>query len=352
MHETHTNSVCITCAGGSLLSLGNRSSVGHAISVELYALLTQQVLSIKHSDVNTLSSYKLSRSSKDLFSVDSESAYIRLIRNKINEVPIMIGFNSNDVPLLNDIYLDVIDIDKIDETTWSNIVTIDIYYKSENDGDPNNQTTDGIRKINFANNQASMVHFSRDFIWYLYNNKDCIETKPKGKNVNFIVDLRKIDSVFKMFKIPGQNYSMLDYHRQVTTMFESTVSTEGRKLTDYKLFGEASHVAMKLLCSKFPKLTLTTIELNMFAYTNKDPDNGDFNLGCTNGEGNFRPLSTLFRNRSFGGNAMYHSKFKIYIDVNSYAIDNAYNTPNTLYDTNFTGVDYGRLGWLHSRDGM
>lgn len=301
--------ICTGCFGDIAYSIPLNTNLGHFCTTELTEQASQGILSTKHLVSSASSSdIVLDEVSREFFNVkDGHKYYFKAPNNKyIYKVAVSQeeGFGIKD---LNS----SVDVNKLNILRVSRIHYIHIYvYQDDN----------VIKTIPIEIKQGNKYgSFSQEFLHYIINNGYKLNDID-----NFVIDLSKWDNKKPFIIMPDIEYDYLTLVKQIIKELKH-METDGIGIG----FETPESLLQKLFNLVSNKLSVNLIMLSVivYAFTAKDPDNGNYSLARGIKNKRLAKMEAIMRNRSLGAGYGWEFVIKTILSPRSYASNNAVDHP-------------------------
>lgn len=284
------NGACSICCGASSLSLSKGANLGHTASTKFMGTGSQKVLSVKHEDLASLSiAMRIGSQFINYLEVAPNNREVMLKRRDLTlAIPV------DSAQHIRYIYT-VDDVNELNINELSSITTIDL---TEN-------TEDGYGEVysGGVGDAGEVVNLSPKFLEYLKQDHKRLVIQPYKRKRYYFIDLSDFPVEDSIFLTPFKHFDMLIQHRLTKRFLYSPKGDPkpgeelGPRLTDYNTFGEAALALLDLTKDKLG-INLAVLEMAIYSYTVRDPNNYDFRPVKGSNICEFMSMEPLYNHRS------------------------------------------------------
>lgn len=279
------NCICTSCFGELSYAVPLNSNLGHFCSTEMTEKVSQGILSTKHL-VSSASSAAvvLDKVAEQFFTIKDGTSYLFKIKNILQSEDYYLVIDQQSGFGLRDLKPGV-DVYKLNPERITRIENIFIIHKNKK----GEETTYPI--IIKQGNKCG--YFTTEFLNYIVNNSYSIDNQDR-----YVIDLRKWDAKIPLINMPEVEFDFLTLVKQVVNIFKHMetdrvgIGFETPESLLQKLFDKVNY---KL------NINVALLAVLVYAFTVKDPDNGNFALARGVKNKKLGKLNTIMKNRSMGG---------------------------------------------------
>ena len=318
--------ICETCLGEIAKSIPYNALAGHALGVELWAIITQLVISVKHDDTSSVGK-------QHQFDAHNEGKFVRMSTtgNDVYFVDdlkldgITLSFNGKEAPYISDVNTTQ-DVSGLTPELLSELTEVVLTYTDVH----------GIeQKIRIPLLKGkSGACFTNDFLAYLKEYPEGHAETKQAKYTLHHVQLDKWDISKPVIKMPFKHYNMLDFHTDVTRFIESK-TTGDEKLTDYTHFGKAVQAFKQVIASpKFKNINIAILEMAVYGFGIMRNEDGSVELLKNTTTGEFISLNQALKQHSITTHFIHEKQNLIFQEPFNY---NQTNKLPHAYDGQLVG---------------
>lgn len=330
--------LCATCVGGISRSIPYNVMTGVGLITELFAQITQKVISVKHDDTSTVGkTFPIPDTLKGILQVGEDGRSIspdtRKGRRGLN-----LAFAASDVEHLDEIEL-FENLDDLNPNRISNIDDIIVWWYDREFG----EVYESLR----VSNGKTKGKLTKELLQFLKMNPSVRTTTKLGKTSVVNIDLDTLPIGMPIISLPFKHTSMLDLHRKVDLYFRSSADKDKEEGKEWKYdpntdpflinqhsFAGAIHTFNDMIEDKFT-INQAVLECSIYPFTVTSKRDGDWNMVKGTNVCEFGALEELIGARSLSVHTIYQRHYRIYQEATNYTNR---NKVEHTYDANYVGV--------------
>ena len=318
--------ICSTCLGEIADSIPYNALAGHALGVELWAIITQLVISVKHDDTSSVGT-------QHQFDPRNEGRFVRMssvgnnvfFKDDIDLRKATVCFAGKEAPYISDVYT-TDDPYGLTPDLVSSLTEIVIIY-------PDSEGIDQRVSIKLQKGKSG-GSFTNDFLAYLKANQDLHTEDKHTKYTIHNVGLANWDINKPIVQLPFKHYNMLDFHTDVTRFIESKTAGES-KLTDHEYFGKAVQAFKQAIDHpKFKNTNIAILEMAVYGFGIMRGEDGEVSLLKNTTKGEFISLNQALRQHSVTTHFIHEKQNLIFQEPRNYTLTKKVPHP---YDNQIMG---------------
>lgn len=330
--------ICTTCVGGVSRSIPYNVMTGVGLITELFAQITQKVISVKHDDTSTVGkTFPIPETLKGIIKVAPDGRTITPDTRK-GKRGLNLALASSEVSHLDEIEL-FDNLDDLNPNRISNIDDIIIWWYDKEFG----EVYESLR----VSNGKTKGKLSREFLQFLKMNPSIRTTTKIGKTTVVNIDFDNIPMDMPVINLPFKHTSMLDIHRKVDLFFLSSAEKDKEEGKEWKYdpntdpflinqtsFAGAIHAFNDLIEDKFT-INQAVLECSIYPFTVRSKADGDWNMVKGTNACEFGALEEIIAARSLSVHTIHQRHYRIYQEPTNYTNR---NKVEHTYDANYCSV--------------
>lgn len=307
--------VCSTCVGGVARSIPYNVMSGVGLITELFAQITQRVISVKHDDTSEVG--RLVRLPEHLQGIltFAKDARTLLADTRKGYSGLNLAIEASNLLHLNELE-QFGDLDEINPNRLSDIDDILIWW--------NDSRLGLVRESMRISNGKTKGKLTKEFLSFLKDNPQ-IRTQNKIDKTQVVnINLDVVPTGMSIISMPFKHTSMLDIHRKVDLFFRSSADNDDEEkktfkynadedpfLADQTSFVGAIHTFNDMIKDKF-SINQAVLECSIWPFTVTNKDEGNWYPIKGTGKCEFGKMSDLVLNRTLSVHAIHQKQFMMY----------------------------------------
>lgn len=307
------NGICTVCLGRISRSLPRGTNIGYATAAYLMQILSQSILSVKHSDNGSgAAPIELTKDNKPYLSMTSDkNSYLfrENLKNRLKKVVI----RRADAPHLVEV-METRDVYDLNIMSFSSIETIELEVVTGHYTEP------VFLGVHSGGRNASLSH---DFLAYI---KEQLWTEDAKSN--YVIDMEKWDYSKPILSMPLKHYNMSDHAKEIADLIEATIKDMEKR--DKNVTPDSFLIELYNLVNSKLDVNIQILDVIAYGITIVSANDHDYRLPkASMPRRGLGVLSTIMGNRSLGITLAYQGHNEVLTSAKTILYR---NRPDNIFD--------------------